>query len=160
MFQTIKLYLFGGIVTILISCGVWFTIHERHQAVIKIEARDRVITQDRIALAKASTALREASEALAQKKSDLIGETFEKTVASPVVDPPHVLCNRPAPARPGLPQASGNQSENTGAPVLRTEVTVDIGPPVVTVGRDADAQVNALLDQLQVLVDEMNGTKK
>lgn len=155
-----KTYFYGTIVVVVIACSVWYTVHERHIGEQKILVRDQKIDAQRTALAKAATALNAAAQALAQKKSDVIGETYEKTVAAPVVDPPHVLCYRPAPADRPVSKASGDKPGAPGAAVSAGQDPVDIGPPLDTIGRDADAQINALIDEIQVLVDEMNGKTK
>lgn len=160
MISTIKTYLFGGIATIVLAFCVWGVIHERHVGAAKVEARDVVINTQRQKLADAATQHNKDVLALAQKQSDKIGDTFEETIAAPVVDPPHVLCYRPAPVGGGLPKATGDQPGHSGTPVESAEDSIDIGPPLDTVGRDDDAQINALIDQVQVLVDAMHGKTK
>lgn len=161
MFDEIKTYLYGAVVAILIATGIWYTIHERNIGEQKIEARDVVINTQRTAIATAAELHTKDVQALAQSLSDRIGETFEKATAAPVVNAPHVLCYRPAaPAGGGLPQAAGSQFGAPGAAVERAEAPVDIGPAVTTVGKDDDAQINGLIDQIQVLIDAMNGKTK
>ena len=155
-----KTYFYGAIVVIACAGSIYAVIHERHVGAAKIEARDVIINTQRQKLADAAAQHAKDVQALAQELSDKIGDTFEKTVAAPVVNPPHVLCYRPAPAGGVLPQAAGNQPGDPGAAVIGAETPVDIGPAVVTVGRDDDAQINALIDQVQVLVDAMNGKTK
>lgn len=73
------------------------------------------------------------------------GTDYAKALATPVLDPPHVLVcpSAPGPARAVRAAASPGRAPDA-APVVRTEAPRDIGPAIVTVGADADAQVIAL----------------
>lgn len=161
-FAGFKTYFYGAIVVIICASAIWAVEHERHVGEAKVEARDVIINTQRTAIAAAATQHTKDVQALAQALSDQIGDTFEKAVAAPVTAPLHVLCYRPtaAPAGGDLPKTAGNKSGAVSPPDQRTETPVDIGPPVVTVGKDSDAQINALIDEIKVLTDAMNGKTK
>lgn len=157
-----KTYFYGVIIVVVIATTIWYTIHERNVGEAKIVARDVIINTQRQKIADQAAQHTKDVQALAQQLSDDLGDVYEKAINTPVVDPPHVLCYRPrAPAGSGgVPKAPGDKPSDSGAADERAEAPVDIGPAVTEVGKDADAQINALLDQIQVLTDEMNGKSK
>jgi hypothetical protein len=70
--------------------------------------------------------------------------TYVKKVAVPVTDAPHVLVCNAAPARRPVQPAAGPGPVADAGPAVREAPPRDIGAPVVTVGRDADALVAGL----------------
>lgn len=71
-------------------------------------------------------------------------KAYAKTTAAPVTDAPHVLVCDAAPARRKVQSAPAPGSVADGTPAVREKAARDIGAPVVSVGRDADALVMEL----------------
>lgn len=162
IFAPIKMYLYGALAALLLGLGIAAYVHVLHVGEAKIEAKDKVIEEQRTAIANAAELHTKDVQALAQKLSDDIGETFETTIAKPIVDSPHVVCVKPAATSRGsqLPGASGSAPGDHGEANGPSQDSGDIGPPLDIVGRDADAQITALQEQVQTLIDAMNGKAK
>lgn len=145
----LKDWLYGGAIIILLIAFGLYTSHERGVGADKVRAQD----------AKLDAAAVQHSldvAALADKKTTTNGDNYVAAINAPIPDSPRVVCKRAvapvvmpeAASRPGLPDAAANGAEAT---------TVDIGAPIDTVGRDADAKIIALQNQVRILVDAMNG---
>lgn len=162
MFAEIKTYLYGAIAAILIAGGIWYTIHERDIGEQKIEARDVIINTQRTAIATAADLHNKDVEALSQLKSQQIGDHYDEVIHAPIGDSPRVVRIKPAsaPASSVLPQTAGSGASNPATANSAGSDSVDIGAPLDEVGRNADAQIKALQDEIQVLIDAMNGKTK
>jgi hypothetical protein len=149
----VKDWIYGGIIAALLAGFGWYTLHERSvgaQKVVSADTKAAAVAEKRDA----------AITATAQAASTQIGNTYAKDLDTPVVAPPHVLCERPASTGSELPQTSSGAGGADGAPAVPGPGQVDIGPPLVAVGSDADDQVRALQAEIQVLLDAMNGVAK
>lgn len=144
-------YLYAALAVVLVAVGAWFVHHERAIGAARVEVADAK-------LARAEALHNADAQALAAMKTVAIGDVYESTIHSDPVDPPHVVCVAPRGSQ--LPEAAGHSGSDHGAPAERAEDPVDIGPPLTAVGRDADAQIKALQEQVRVLTDEMNGITK
>lgn len=161
MFAEIKAYAIGACAVVIIASLVWFGIHERNEGI----AKERVVLVKLEAETKkvADAAIQHNADvqALAQEKSNHIGEVYEKAVAIPAVGDPGLVCSRPTPARSGqVSGASDYRPENPGAPHDPGTDTFNPSLGLDAIGIAADAQINALIDQVQALVDEMSGKTK
>lgn len=145
----LKDYIYAGVIlTLLIAFGV-YTSHERGIGEAKIKAQDA-------ALAAAALQHNKDVQDFAALNSSKNGDHYVEVTHQPIADSPRVVCKRPvaptvmpeATNRPGLPIAAADSAET--APV-------DIGAPIDTVGRNADALITALQNQIRILVDAMNG---
>jgi hypothetical protein len=129
----------GIIAALLIGFGV-FVSHERSIGEQKIEVADA-------ALAAKQIELNTEKETHAQDVINTATEVYKNTLAAaPAPDAPHVfVCDRAtAPSGSAVrPGASAGSSVDAGTHVPE-ESSVDIGPGLDTIGRDADAQVIAL----------------
>lgn len=148
----LKDYLYlGAIVVILL--GVWgYTHHERAVGAAVVVAQDKKL---------ADAALKHNQDVtdLATARTTKTGDTYVATIAQPIADSPHVsVCKRAAPTgSSAVPETAGN----TGLPVAAANSAeanpVDIGPPLDRTGRDADALIVALQDEVRIMVSAMNG---
>lgn len=135
----LKDWAYVGIITaLLIGFGV-FVHHERSIGEQKIETADA-------ALAAKQIELNTEKETHAQDVINTATEVYKNTLAAaPAPDAPHVfVCDR---ATTGASTVRADASAGSGADAaahVPEESSVDIGPGLDTVGRDADAQVIAL----------------
>jgi hypothetical protein len=155
----VKDYIYGALILAAIGAITGWFIHHNHleQAI----GRQQIEAQDK-KLADITAKHNVAVTASAQILSDNLGDLLAKTIASPIADSPHVLCDAAAAPRRGVVPASARDQEpgNAQAPGIPAAYTVDIGPTLDAVGRDADAQVNALIDEIIVLRNLLNGIKQ
>lgn len=144
-----KDWLYGGIImALLIGFGV-FVHHERNVGAAKIEAADAKV-------AAAAVQHNHDVQTIADNLTVTIGNTYAKAITAPLATPPpRVVCYKP-PVSGGVPQGPGNPGSPDAAPGNGSQDPRDIGAPLTTVGRDADAQIKALQQMVQALVDEMN----
>ena len=145
----IRDWLYAGAFIALLAGFGWFVHHERQVGEQKIEAADA-------RAAAAQLALNKAKEAAAQTASTTIGATYEKVVRIPVVGDLGVSCVRNnAPAGSDVSKTADNRSGNPQAPIGGNAAPFDPTGAALTVGRDADAQINALIDTVNALTAEM-----
>lgn len=133
----LKDWIYGGIIVGLLVAFGCYTVHERHVGAAKIEAIDARAV-------KAQKAHNKEVETRAKTTIDSAAAQYKAAVAAPPArDAPHIVCVNPR--RGG--HVSGNAGDrprvDAGTSVPE-ESTVDPGPALDTVGRDADAQVKAL----------------
>jgi hypothetical protein len=135
---------------ILLVCGFAYErehlIHEGAQRAAVADAK----------LAAAVLAKNKAIEGAAQAASNQIGVIYEKAVAVPPVGDLGVVCHAPRSNR--VPEAAASGPVAAGAaPVVGDGATYDPTGPALTVGRDDDALIRALQDEVRALLDAMNG---
>lgn len=143
MFALLKLiplkdWAYAGIIAaLLVGFGV-FVHHERSIGEQKIETADAVLAAKQIEL-------NTEKETHAQDVINTATNVYKNTLAAaPAADAPHVfVCDRATGGSAVRPDASAGSSADAGTHVPE-ESSVDIGPGLDTVGRDADAQVIAL----------------
>lgn len=148
----IKDYLYAGLAALLLSAGIYGVHHERTIGAAKVEAKDS-------ALRAASVALNKASEQLADIKELNIGKVYEKYISLPPVADAGLVCHGPA-AATVQPQASGDRPELNGPPTPRADDVFDPSGALLTDSRDADAQINGLIDTVLNLEAELQGVTK
>ena len=155
MFAFLKLiplkdYLYGAaILALLVAFGA-FTLHERQVGMNKIEAADAKV-------AAAAIARDKAVEAAAQSASNNIGLIYEKAVAIPPVASLGVVCHAPSGGVvPKTPQ--GGSGTSGAAPVVGGGPAFDPSGPALTVGRNDDALILALQNEVKTLMTEMAGS--
>jgi hypothetical protein len=118
----------------------------------RIEAKDA-------ALRAAAVALNKASEQLADLKEIQIERTYTKIVSAPGIVYNDVVCrNTAAAVKPDAAKSGG--SADTSAPDVLPAGSGYIGGPILTLLRDADAQVNALIDRNAELEGLLQGITK
>lgn len=145
----LKDWLYGGAIIVLLIAFGLYTSHERGIGEAKIKAQDA-------ALAAAAKQHNLDVQALADKKTAGNGDTYVATTHAAIPDSPHVVCNRPAAAHV-VPEAASNTGVPDATAHSAAATPVDIGPPIDTAGRNADALITALQNQVRILVDAMNG---
>jgi hypothetical protein len=148
----IERYVWGAALVILISFGVYEREHLIHEGEQKIEVAEA--THAKVVAQKDSQI-----QAAEQKAADQAGIIYEKAIAIPPVDDVGLKCVRnaatpappvpsSAPADPGASSAQssgGTNSPNTG--------TFDPSGALLTLGRNADAEISALQQENAILRD-------
>lgn len=145
----LKDWLYGGAIIVLMIAFGLYTNHERGIGADKIKAQD----------AKLSAAAVQHSldvAALADKKTTTNGDHYVAAINAPIPDSPRVVCKRTitpvvmpeTPNRPGLLDGAADSAKAD---------SIDIGAPLDKIGRDADAKITALQNEIRILVDAMNG---
>jgi hypothetical protein len=154
----LKDYLYGALILAVITAGTTWYIHHNH--VEQAIGQQTVLDADK-KLADMTAKRNVAVTAAAQTLSDNLGATLAQTYASPPVSSPHVLCiTATTSGRSNVPASTRDRPLAPEASDVPTASPVDIGPPLDTVGRDADANVNALIDEVIVLRNLLNGVKQ
>lgn len=129
-----------------------YTMHERHVGAAVVQKKDA-------ALAAAAIALNKASEQLADIKEIQIGHVYEKIIQlPPVADSPGLMCHNSAPAVE--PATAGDRPETAGPPAPRTDDVFNPSGALRTDARNADGQINGLIDTVMVLEAELQGKTK
>lgn len=142
MIAQYRIYLQIAAALILIAGFAWFVHHER-----SIGAEHESAAVNKAVLA-AQEAMRRDFDAKA-KTSSTIGDHFNEIVSVPVASPPVVRWLRvPAVCADHVPEAASTPGGAHAEAASRAENSIDIGAPLTTVGRDADAQVTALQDYI------------
>jgi len=133
-------------------------VHERHVQA----AKDAAANAREVALIdKHNTDLQN----LAATKDAAVEKAYEDGKnAAPMQPVPHVLCYRPRTDKlPAAPGSVGSTSQGPQSGVSASDSgagsTLDIGPPITVRGKDADAQIRALQQDVQNLLDEMTSAK-
>lgn len=121
-----------------------------HRGEVRIEKKD-------VALRAAAVALNKASENLAQIKEIEIGHSYEKIIQLPPVHDAGVVCHNTAPVQP---QAPVGGSKDPGAVAQLPQGDFDPSGALITLLSDDDAQIDALIDTVLVLQDELEGKTK
>jgi hypothetical protein len=111
------------------------------------------------ALHAAAVALNKASENLADIKEISIERTYTHIVSAPPIGNVGLLCHSTVAAvKPDAAKGSG--SANTSAPDVLPTREFDPSGPILTLLRNADAQVNALIDRNAELEGLLEGVTK
>ncbi len=137
---------YGVLIAALLAGFGWYTVHERHIGAAKVEAKD-------LALRKAATALNVAAEHLAEIKEIQIGRTYEKIILRSVPDAPGLVCHNSAPAVE--PKSADAGPEDHGAATPLPDGGFNPSGGLLTLLRDSDAQVDALIDTVLNLEEEL-----
>lgn len=145
----VKAYLIGAAVVALIVGIVLFAHHERSVQSAKDTAAD------------ASIALKAEEhnvkvEGVAQSESTSIGLVYEKSVAIPAVGDVGLVCSN-APRSRAVSQTPDYRPENPSATHDPGTNTFNPSLALDAIGIDADAQINALIDEVNTLRKEMEG---
>jgi hypothetical protein len=144
----IKDYFYGAL---LVAAGL-FCLHIYHDGEAKVEAADK-------RTAMVAQAKDKAIEATAQAASNQIGVVYEKAVAIPAVADLGVVCH--APRSSPVPQVAGGAvGPVSAAPVVGVGPSYDPTGPALTIGRDDDALIDALQQEVIALMDALNGKTK
>lgn len=127
-------------VLLIVGALIGGVLYERHEGAQGCEARGaQAAEQQQVHNA--------GLDAHASDVNQSIGEDLHaEQSAAPAADAPHVLVCPPAKAarpRPVLPAAPASAGADA-APAVPAAPARDIGPPIDTAGRDADAQVKGL----------------
>lgn len=121
-----------------------FALYERHQGAVKCVAADvaAVTKEETHEAVKAATHAKTINEE---------AQTYANTVAAPdPIDSPHVsLCHYTPTALPSAPAPRPLPHEATPSGKSDPPPAVDVGPPLVKVGVDVDAQVKGLQDYIR-----------
>lgn len=143
-----KDYVYGAVIVALLAAFGAYTVHERHEGAAHIAAAD----------AKAATAEAAKNQAItdaAQAASNQVIQTYEKAVAIPPVADLGLMCKSPGSRE--LPQAPGDSGRADAAAARTDGPSYDPSGAALTIGRDADAKIVALQDEIHALVSAMNG---
>jgi hypothetical protein len=150
----IERYVWGAALVILISFGVYEREHLIHEGEQKIEvaeaAHEKVVAQKDSQI-----------QAAEQKAADQAGIIYEKAVAIAPVGDVGLVCHSTTPA-PNRPASTEVGPSNAGSPVEPAEGVFDPSGPILTLLRDDDAQINALIDEVGILqsyIDQISAVK-
>ena len=141
--------LYGALIVAILFGFGWYTHKERLVGEQQVMARDAKLAaiqaeKDRI------------QEAAAQAASNNIGVTYEKAVAIPPVADLGIECVRHTPGSGQLPKTPEGGSGAAGtAPVVGGGPAFDPSGPALTIGRNDDALILALQNQLRAVLAEM-----
>jgi hypothetical protein len=135
-----RLYAEIGAALLLVAAFALYTHHERGVGVAQCQADIKTALD-------AQTALNQTQHEADIKTVTHIGDTYDNATQAPLAAPaPRVrVCNNQVRAS-SVPEAGAAPSVDHAEASSREADTVDIGTPLVTIGRDADAQVTALQD--------------
>jgi hypothetical protein len=137
---------YGSIIVALLAGFGWYTVHERNEGAAKIVAADKRT----VLVAEAKD---KAIVVAAQDASNQIGVVYEKAVSIPAIADVGLVCESPH-SNP-VPGTADYKPENPGAPAQPSSGVFDPSGGVLTLLRDDDAQINALIDQVDALTDTM-----
>lgn len=135
-------YLIGATVAALTTAFVAYTLHERSAGAQAIR-----ISQAKAAAAQAALAAEKTTHGT--QKATQAEQTYDTTVRTAPPDPPHFIV-RDCPATrtvsvPNGSEVSLPEIDDSNGP----EKSVDIGPAIDTIGRDADAKIEYLQELLK-----------
>lgn len=134
----------------LLTGFILYSNHERNIGAARIVAQD----------AKLAAADRQHNadvKALADSLSIKAGDTYVAVVRTPIPDSPVVLCQHPAKTARVVPGAAVHTGLPDDAAHGAEGHTLNIGPALDTIGRDADAKIIALQTEVRLLVNAMQG---
>jgi hypothetical protein len=139
------------LLAVIVAFGI-YTARIYRDGEQRIEAKDA-------ALRAAAVALNKASEQLADLKEIQIERTYTHIVDAPAIKYPNLVCRNTAAAVKPDAAKSGGSADNSAPDVLPTG-SGDIGGSILTLLRNADAQVNALIDRNAELEGLLEGVTK
>ena len=143
-----KDYIYGGIIVALLL-GFWgYSVHERHVGAAKVTEAVRAVG----VLAQEHN---KDVQALANAQSSKIGVVYEKVIVPPVPDIPGIVCHRSGSRQ--VPRTASDTPSAHGTPARPEGHSFNPSSALLTVGRNADAQIAALQAEIRVLINEMNG---
>lgn len=149
LLKLIPLKDFGYLAILLAVLGAFAWTY--HKGELRIEAKDT-------ALRAAAVALNKAAENLSDIKEIQIERTYTHIVtAPPIVSTGSLVCHTTAPVQPS-PAAGGPVAPAASGTVPAG--SFDPTGPILTLLRDSDAQVNALIDTVLNLQAELEGKTK
>jgi hypothetical protein len=154
LLSPIERYVWGAILAAVIGLGVYEHFHLIHEGEAKIEAVEA-------AHAKIVAAKDQQIEAAAQAAASKVSEDYETALSRPSVADTGLVCQSPA-AAPNHSAPADVGPRDAGAPAPRTDDVFDPSGALLTDSRDADAQINALIDEVQVLqkyIDDIRAVK-
>lgn len=121
-----------------------------HKGEETIKAKDALLNQ-------AAVALNLSVEHAAEINEIPIGRTYEKIITSAPVPNTGLVCHATAPVKP---QTADYRPEAPYKAAALPGGGFDPSGPILTLLRDSDAQVDGLIDTIQVLKDELQGKTK
>ena len=142
-----KDWFYGAIIATAIGGFTWYTIHERDAGEAAVRAADQ-----RTAMVAQAKDL--AIEAAANTQSSSTSLIYEKAVAIPAVADLGIVCNSPGGS--AMPKAAGDQPKDPDPAVVGSVRSFDPSGDILTLLRNDDAQINALIDTVNTLVFEMH----
>jgi len=145
----IKDYLYAAVIALLVGLFLSYTVHERHVGAAKVEAKNA-------ALQAAATALNKASESLADIQELNVGKVYEKYISlPPIASTGSLVCNKQS--SPVEPKTAQDRPEDPSKDPIVPSGGFDPTGPILTLLSNDDAQIAALVDTVNILVDELNG---
>ena len=145
----LKGWLYAAIALALLAFGLHYRSLER-----QLEA-SKVVAQQATAVVK-----KDEAQAVTQEVQN--ANVYTQTVSVPAIPDIGIKCVRDTPSRSPLPPAHALTSTlpRVDAPVSGEGPHYDPSGAALTVGRDDDALIKALQDQVNDLVSRMNGSSK
>lgn len=138
--------LYGLLIVVLVSGGLWGVSHER-----SVGASNLAAAQAKLATVQATQAA--AKNAVGVTNSTTAEVRYVSTINAVIPDSPHLLVLDSGAAASAV-CAAGYPTERDSDPAESTgEHTRDIGPDLDKIGRDSDAQVTYLQSILKSCVD-------
>lgn len=120
-------------------------------------AGEHRIEQKDAALRAVAVALNHELEKSAEIKEIQIGHTYEKIIQLPAVHDAGVVCHNTAPVQP-QPADGGSKTDGAGPQLPAGDF--DPSGALLTLLSDDDAQIDGLIDTVQVLQAELEGKTK
>lgn len=144
----IERYVWGAALAIVIGFG----IYEHHHLIVEGEQK---IEQAEAAHAKIVAAKDQQIQAAEQLAASKVGEVYEKAVSIPAVGDIGLVCKSPAAASNHSTSADVGPKD-VATVASRTDDVFDPSGALLTDSRDADAQIAALIANVDILQDYIN----
>jgi len=151
MTASIKAYLVGAIVLILLLAFSWYTVHERHAGAAKVTAKVAkavILAETKVSAGAAHAQIRETQNAI----------IYERAVSVPPVGDIGVVCQRTAPRTVSLPAADTGGEPYLGNGAVNSGIGPTYNPTgaLLTRAHQADAQIAYLQGRIAELEKQMD----
>lgn len=150
----IERYVWAAALAIIVGFGIYEREHLIHEGEQKIEVAEA-------AHAKIVAAKDLKIQAAEQEAANAVGTVYEKAIVVPAVGDVGLVCRSAAPAT-NSPASAKAGSGDAGATVEPSPGVFDPSGAILTLLRDDDAQINALIDEVGILqsyIDQVSAVK-
>lgn len=138
-------WLYAAVIAVLLAFFGWFTVHERDEGRAVILAADKK-------LADAVAEKNLLKEQAAQAASNQVSQVYEKAIAVPAVGDLGLVCHAPGSAP--VSQGPEYRPDVTHKADIGSQGSFDPSGPILTLLRDDDAQIDGLIDTVELLTKE------
>jgi hypothetical protein len=146
----IKDLIYGGAIAIILGAFGWYTVHERHEGEAVIVAADTK-------LAATVAAKDKIIHDNAQLELVDVGNHEKIAIAAAPVPNAGLVCKSPGSTSVASSPGHSGQPVSQGEPVQSG--SFDPSGAILTLLRDSDAQVNALIEANEILTGYVNSLK-